>query len=329
MTVNYIALSKNEPKHTSQQSFNQVSFIEVGEEEAGQRLDNFLIKNLKGVPKSRIYRMMRKGEVRVNKGRVKPTSRLEKGDVVRIPPIRISEQKSPAVPGQQLRKYLQDNILFEDEAMLVLNKPSGLAVHGGSGISMGVIEALRAERPKEKFLELVHRLDRETSGCLMLAKKRSALISLQEQMKKGLIEKHYLTLVKGKWPKGKRTVNAPLKKSLLTSGERIVRVDVEGKNAVTHFKIRSTLASSTLLEVALETGRTHQIRVHCQFSGHPLAGDDKYGDDVFNKELKGSGLNRLFLHACYLRFKHPISGDWVEVEAETPSDLLSVLSALT
>ena len=317
-------LSESQPPS----EFNKVTYVEVGEEHAGQRLDNFLIRHLKGVPKSRIYNLLRKGEVRINKGRVKPDTRVKEGDIIRIAPIRVAKQGDAPVVGHQLRRYLQDNILFEDEGMLIINKPSGLAVHGGSGISLGAIEALRAERPEARFLELVHRLDRETSGCLMLAKKRAVLLELQQAMQRNQVEKRYQALVKGSWPKGKATINDPLLKNQLTSGERMVRVDVAGKASVTHFKVVERFKAATLLEVTLETGRTHQIRVHCQFSGQPVAGDPKYGESHFNESLKEAGLKRLFLHASNLRFRHPLSGDWVDVEADLPQDLQSVLKNL-
>ncbi|MDG1165132.1 MAG: 23S rRNA pseudouridine(955/2504/2580) synthase RluC [Porticoccaceae bacterium] len=316
------------PNADSGSEFDKVSFTEVGPEHAGQRLDNFLIRHLKGVPKSRIYRLLRKGEVRLNKGRVKPDTRVKEGDIVRIAPIRVAERGAPAVPGKQLKRYLADNILFEDEGLLIINKPSGLAVHGGSGISLGAIEALRAERPEARFLELVHRLDRDTSGCLMLAKKRAVLLELQAAMQRNQVEKRYQALVKGQWPKGKATINAPLKKNQLSSGERIVLVDAGGKPSVTHFRIAERYKEATLLSIKLETGRTHQIRVHCQFSGQPIAGDPKYGDVHFNESLRDSGLKRLFLHASHLRFRHPLSGDWVDVEAPLPKDLGAVLNKL-
>jgi 23S rRNA pseudouridine955/2504/2580 synthase len=320
--------SKPMPNADSGSEFDKVSFTEVGPEHAGQRLDNFLIRHLKGVPKSRIYRLLRKGEVRLNKGRVKPDTRVKEGDIVRIAPIRVAERGAPAVPGKQLKRYLADNILFEDEGLLIINKPSGLAVHGGSGISLGAIEALRAERPEARFLELVHRLDRDTSGCLMLAKKRAVLLELQAAMQRNQVEKRYQALVKGQWPKGKATINAPLKKNQLSSGERIVLVDAGGKPSVTHFRIAERYKEATLLSIKLETGRTHQIRVHCQFSGQPIAGDPKYGDVHFNESLRDSGLKRLFLHASHLRFRHPLSGDWVDVEAPLPKDLGAVLNKL-
>ena len=308
--------------------FNQVSYVDIGPEQSGQRLDNFLIKTLKGVPKSRIYRLLRKGEVRVNKGRVKADSRLKEGDIVRLPPIRAAERGEMPAVGRQLKQYLANNVLFEDDGLLIINKPSGLAVHGGSGVSLGAIEALRAEHPELRFLELVHRLDRDTSGCLMLAKKRSVLLELQQAMQRNNIEKRYIALAKGRWPKGKNTINAPLRKNTLQSGERMVRVDVSGKASVTHFKILQQFSSATLLDIKLETGRTHQIRVHCQFAQQPLAGDIKYGDEHYNVSLKESGLKRLFLHASSLRFKHPLSGDWVDVEAPLPADLAKVLTKL-
>jgi 23S rRNA pseudouridine955/2504/2580 synthase len=313
---------------STESPFSQVSYVDIGPEQAGQRLDNFLIKTLKGVPKSRIYRLLRKGEVRVNKGRVKAVTRLKEGDIVRLPPIRVSERGEMPAVGRPLSKYLADNVLFEDEGLLIINKPSGLAVHGGSGVSLGAIEALRAEHPELRFLELVHRLDRDTSGCLMLAKKRSVLLALQQDLQNNHIEKRYTSLAKGRWPKGKNTINAPLRKNTLLSGERMVRVDVTGKASVTHFKILKQYSSATLLDIKLETGRTHQIRVHCEFAGQPIAGDPKYGDEEFNESMKPLGLKRLFLHARYLRFKHPLSNDWVEVEAPLPADLEKVLAKL-
>lgn len=308
--------------------FDKVSFTDVGPEHDGQRLDNFLIRYLKGVPKSRIYNLLRKGEVRVNKGRVKPNTRVKEGDVIRIAPIRIAQRGELPAVGADLRRYLSDNILFEDEGMLIFNKPSGLAVHGGSGVSLGAIEAFRSERPEDKFLELVHRLDRETSGCLMFAKKRSVLIELQAALQRNQIKKTYKALVKGHWPKGKGTINAPLKKNQLSSGERIVKVDREGKASVTHFTISKRFDLATLLEVSLETGRTHQIRVHCQFSDAPIVGDEKYGDKIFNESLRSFGSRRLFLHASSVRFMHPLSGDWVSVEAPLPNDLTKLLDRL-
>ena len=308
--------------------FSAVTFHEVEAEYAGQRLDNFLIRLLKGVPKSRIYRLLRKGEVRVNKGRVKADTRLVAGDVVRVAPIRVSDSSSQGMPGRQMRARLKESIIFEDDGLIVIDKPSGMAVHGGSGVSFGVIEGLRADRPEAKFLELVHRLDRDTSGCLMLAKSRSALINLQKQIQQNHIKKSYQALVKGKWPKGKSTINAPLKKNTLASGERMVRVDVEGKASVTHFSVAKLYKQASLLDIRLETGRTHQIRVHCQFSHQAIAGDPKYGDQEFNLLTGDLGLKRLFLHASCLEFKHPISSEWMKIEAPLPSDLKTILDKL-
>lgn len=307
--------------------FATVTFHNVEAEYSGQRLDNFLLRLLKGVPKSRIYRLLRKGEVRVNKGRVKPDTRLDTGDTIRIPPIRISQQVAES-PSAQFRMQLKQSIIFEDEGLIVVNKPSGIAVHGGSGVSFGLIEGLRADRPENNYLELVHRLDRDTSGCLMLAKSRAVLTRLQQSIQTNSIEKYYVTLVKGRWPKGKSTINAPLKKNQLSSGERIVRVDAEGKSSVTHFNIVQRFKQATLLQVRLETGRTHQIRVHCQFSNQPIAGDAKYGDQMFNESLRDHGLKRLFLHASRILLKHPLSGDSLEIEAPLPDDLQHVLDSL-
>jgi 23S rRNA pseudouridine955/2504/2580 synthase len=308
--------------------FEAVTFHTVDAEYDGQRLDNFLIRLLKGVPKSRIYRLLRKGEVRVNKGRVKADTRVKAGDIIRVAPIRTSQQQFKEMPGSQMRKRLKDSIVFEDDEIIVLDKPTGIAVHGGSGVSFGVIEGLRADRPDSKFLELVHRLDRETSGCLMLAKSRAGLVNLQQQMQKNQIKKTYQALVMGRWPKGKSTINAPLKKNTLSSGERMVRVDADGKASVTHFKIVQSFDQATLLDIRLETGRTHQIRVHCQFSGQAIAGDPKYGDSLFNQNMRELGLKRLFLHANALGFKHPVSGERISVEAPLSKDLKTLLNKL-
>ena len=314
-------IEKNNP-------FGAVTFHTVDAEYDGQRLDNFLIRLLKGVPKSRIYRLLRKGEVRVNKGRVKADTRLKAGDIIRVAPIRTAQPQSSEMPGSQMRKRLNDSIVFEDDGIIVIDKPSGIAVHGGSGVSFGVIEGLRADRPESRFLELVHRLDSETSGCLMLAKSRAVLVHLQQQMQKKQIKKTYQALVMGRWPKGKSTINAPLKKNTLSSGERMVRVDAEGKASVTHFKIAETFDQATLLDIRLETGRTHQIRVHCQFSGQAIAGDPKYGDSIFNQNMRGQGLKRLFLHANSLEFMHPISDERISVDAPLSNDLKNILNKL-
>ncbi len=307
-------------------SSSGVTFFDVSADEAGQRIDNFLLARIKGVPKSRIYRLVRRGEVRVNKGRIKPEYRLCAGDRVRVPPIRQADAPAAVVPGAGLRALLDDSILMETEDLLVVDKPAGLAVHGGSGVNLGLIEALRAAR-SDVFLELVHRLDRGTSGCLLVARKRRALKDLQRQLREGGVEKTYLALVLGSWPKGLDRIDAPLRKSTLGSGERIVRPHVEGKQAITHFRVVRRFAAATLLEVGLETGRTHQIRVHCQLAGHPLAGDDKYGRDDDNEYFRSLGLKRMFLHAHRLAFK-AVDGSKVAVESPLPDDLALFLETL-
>lgn len=306
--------------------YSKVSEVRVGENDEGQRIDNFLLKHLKGVPKSRIYRILRKGEIRVNRGRIKPEYRLQEGDIVRIPPIRVAESSEPARPPDRVLKLIQENIIYEDAGILVLNKPSGLAVHGGSGISFGVIEALRALRPEAKFLELGHRLDRDTSGCLVIATKRSALRAFQELLREGGMDKRYLCLVKGRWGKGRRGIDAPLRKNTLSSGERIVRVSDDGKPSLSIFEPVTIYSDCSLMSVKLVTGRTHQVRVHAQFSGHPIAGDDKYGDDDFNRLMVERGLKRLFLHASELRFQ--IGDKEVHVKAPLEETLLSLLNRL-
>ena len=266
--------------------------VAITDDEAGQRIDNFLRTQLKGVPKSMIYRILRKGEVRVNKKRVKPEYKLEAGDDVRIPPIRVAEREEEAVsPKLQKVAALSDVILYEDDHILVLNKPSGTAVHGGSGLSFGVIEGLRALRPEARFLELVHRLDRDTSGVLLVAKKRSALRSLHEQLRDKGMQKDYLALVRGQWQSHIKVVQAPLLKNILQSGERIVRVNQEGKPSETRFKIEERYEFATLVRCSPVTGRTHQIRVHTQYAGHPIASDDRYGDRDFDKQLAGTWLS--------------------------------------
>ncbi len=314
----------------------KVQFVEITAEQAGQRIDNYLLCQLKGVPKSLIYRIVRKGEVRVNKGRIKPEYRLKAGDMVRIPPVRQAEKKAPGKVSDKVLQQIESAILFEDKRLLVINKPSGLAVHGGSGLSYGLIEALRVLRPNDKQLELVHRLDRDTSGCLIIAKKRSTLRRLHEQLREGTIDKHYLTLVKGKWKGPGKWVDAPLLKNVVRSGERLVFVDTEGnkraKDARTQFTPYSVTDEASLMSVKLDTGRTHQIRVHAQHIGYPIAGDEKYGDDEFNRELKGKGLKRLFLHAFSLKFHLPDSetGEDIPIYIEAPLDeaLVKVLNRL-
>jgi 23S rRNA pseudouridine955/2504/2580 synthase len=305
-----------------------VQWVDISAEQAGQRIDNFLLRVLKGVPKSRVYRLLRKGEVRVNKGRAKPEYRLETGDQVRIPPVRVAEKTTGSRPGNQALERLAGAIIYEDERLLVLDKPSGMAVHGGSGLNYGVIEGLRALRPEAPYLELVHRLDRETSGCLMIAKKRSELRTLHELMRGNRIEKRYLLLAAGDWRSGPWTVDAPLKKNLLQGGERVVRVSNDGKQALTHFRMLDGYAGCSMMEASLQTGRTHQIRVHAAHAGHPLAGDDKYGNQDFNRRLAKLGLKRLFLHAHYLAFRDVERDREIEVSAPLGSELRRVIQQL-
>ncbi len=306
-----------------------VQLIPITDEEAGQRIDNFLRTFLKGVPKSMIYRILRKGEVRVNKKRIKPEYKLLAGDEVRVPPVRVAEREEVQVSAK-LDKVaaLEHCILFEDDHLLILNKPSGTAVHGGSGLSFGVIEGLRALRPDARFLELVHRLDRDTSGVLLVAKKRSALRSLHEQLRMKTMQKDYLALVRGEWQSHCKVVQAPLLKNILQSGERIVRVNSEGKPSETRFKIEEKYAFATLVKASPVTGRTHQIRVHTQYAGHPIAFDDRYGDREFDAQLAGAGINRLFLHAAALRFEHPANGETMRIEAPLEPKLRNALNKL-
>lgn len=280
--------------------------IRIDAEQSGQRIDNFLLRELKGVPKSRIYRLLRKGEVRVNGGRIDAAYRLNEQDEVRLPPLRMSAEPEEAVPGDRLLRLLEAAVIYEDDRLLALNKPAGVAVHGGSGIAFGVIEGLRALRPKAPFLELVHRLDRDTSGCLLIAKKRSALRELHElfRAEEG-VEKRYLALLAGKLPRGAIPVEAGLDRFELKSGERLVKVSEEGKHARSVFRAIDRFPGATLAEVQISTGRTHQIRVHAAHLGHPVVGDDKYGDREANKVLRRAGVKRLFLHAHRLVLHWP------------------------
>lgn len=302
-----------------------VSWLDITEAQAGQRVDNFLLALLKGVPRSRIYRLLRKGEVRVNKGRIGPDYKLLAGDRLRVPPVRTAPPRTSIEPPQALQQQLRDRVQSRGAGWLVLDKPAGLAVHGGSGVALGVIEALRAMWSDERALELVHRLDRDTSGCLLVATTRAALVALQRQMRDGAMEKNYLALVAGSWPSGLTEVNAPLKKNTLSSGERIVRAEVGGKPALTRFRVVQRLPGFTLLEARLATGRTHQIRVHCQLLGHPIAGDPKYGSRDADRQAREFGLRRLFLHAAELIFQDPAQGVRVEGRAPLPADLAEVL----
>ncbi len=309
---------------------HSVRFQTISADQAGQRIDNYLLSQLKGVPKSMIYRIIRKGEVRVNKGRVKAEYKLQADDVVRIPPVKVSaKEHAPISHKLHQVAQLEQQILFEDEVLLVLNKPSGMAVHGGSGLSFGVIEALRSLRSDARFLELVHRLDRDTSGILLVAKKRSALRHLHEQLRNKTIQKEYLALVRGQWQSHCKVINAPLNKNELASGERIVRVSEQGKPSETRFSVEERYGQeATLIKAMPVTGRTHQIRVHTQYAGHPIALDSKYGDQTFDQKMQTFGLNRLFLHAYAIRFEHPKSGETLRLSAELDAEMKTVLRKL-
>ncbi len=301
----------------------QVKSVTVDEDSAGQRLDNFLIRELKGVPKTHVYRIIRSGEVRVNKGRAAADTRVAVGDVVRLPPVRTSQVADlKAARPAPAREF---PVLMEDDAVLAIDKPAGVAVHGGSGVSFGVIEQLRQARPQARFLELVHRLDRETSGILLVARKRSALTHLQDQFRERETGKTYLALVPGEWPASRKVIDVPLHKYLQADGERRVKVvakdDPDGMRSITLVKVARRLPGFSLLEVTIKTGRTHQIRVHLASQGHAIAGDDKYGDFELNKALHKQGLKRMFLHAWRLQFNHPVTGERVELVAPLPADL--------
>ncbi len=304
-------------------SKDSVTWAEVDEGSAGQRVDNYLARHLKGVPKSHIYRILRSGEVRVNKKRVDQTYRLQLGDLVRIPPVRTAE-----APARDYVPAAEFPILYEDDALLVIDKPAGVAVHGGSGVSFGVIEQLRQARPEAKFLELVHRLDRETSGILLLAKKRSALTALHAMMREGQTDKRYLALVLGQWKNAKQHVKFPLHKYTTAEGERRVMVHAEGQQSHTIVALQKGWPDYSLVEAQLKTGRTHQIRVHLAHLGFPIAGDDKYGDFARNKELARQGLKRMFLHAHAMAFEHPLTGEPLRLMAPLPPELARVLARL-
>ncbi len=309
-----------------------VAFETVDENAADQRIDNFLLSRLKGVPKSHVYQILSSGQVRVNKKRVAASYRLKLEDVVRIPPVRVAAKAPVARVRVPENTMLLPNILYEDESLIALNKPSGLAVHGGSGVSLGVIELLRREFPHLKFLELVHRLDRETSGILLVAKKRAALLGMHETLrsgaKDGRIEKHYLTLVKGVWKNARQHVKARLQKFHTASGERRVTVDDAGQEAHSIFTAVKGYSTATLLDAQIKTGRTHQIRVHLAYLGFPILGDDKYGDFALNKQLRAQGLKRMFLHAHRLVFDHPISAQRIDLVCALPPELERYLNTL-
>ena len=304
-----------------------VQFVDIDEDMAGQRIDNFLRNQLKNIPKIRIYRILRKGEVRVNKKRIKAEYKLQPGDTVRIPPVKITAEPEAAPVSTKLNKVaeLEKHIIFEDDHMLILNKPSGIAVHGGSGLKFGAIEALRALRPDARFLELVHRIDRDTSGILLVAKKRSALRHLQAQFREKTVQKYYFALVMGEWKASCKKVNAPLLKNEVNS---IVRVNPNGKASETRFKILEKFANATLIQASPITGRTHQIRVHTQYTGHPIAWDDRYGDRRFDAYTGKVGLDRLFLHAANIKFQHPSNDEWMEINAPMEPKLEKALAGL-
>ena len=308
---------------------NSVTHVVISEEEQGQRIDNFLIRCCKGVPKSHLYRILRSGEVRVNSGRIDATYRLRLGDTLRIPPIRIAERPQNEV-DEAAKERVDLPIIYEDEALLVINKPEGVAVHGGSGVSFGVIEALRRQRPQAKFLELAHRLDRETSGVLLVGKKRTALTALHDMFREhgAGADKRYLVLVKGRWMNTTQHVKLPLHKYLTESGERRVSVNPEGKASHTIFRLLARWPEMSLLEAQLKTGRTHQIRVHLAHLGFPILGDEKYGEFALNKDLKRDGLKRMALHAWRMAFLHPLTAAPLECIAPVPDGLKSYIAAV-
>lgn len=311
---------------TAKNNHHAVSWYDINDDNHGQRLDNFLIARLKGVPKSRIYRLVRKGEVRVNKGRKRPEYRLQTGDRVRVPPINLAERTPPRVNSSDM-DWLESRILHEDKQVIVLDKPSGMAVHGGSGISLGLIEAMRLLRKQSRFLELVHRLDRDTSGCIILAKKRSALVSLHEQLQNHQVDKRYLALIKGKWVGSSKKVSANLERVSGPKGERMVRVSDAGKTALSIIKPERIFSDFTLVEINLKTGRTHQARVHCAHLSQPILGDDRYGDPDLNKKMAKSGLKRLFLHAASIEFTSN-EGKKIKIVSPLSSELKKVLERL-
>jgi 23S rRNA pseudouridine955/2504/2580 synthase len=316
------------PEHEPQEIRTEVRHLEVTAEEAGQRLDNFVSKRLGDVPRSRVYRVIRKGEVRVNGRRAGPETRLKAQDRIRLPPVRVLPRSEPGRPAPDLLARIQGAIIHEDKRLLVLDKPAGVAVHGGSGVSAGVIEALRALRAQES-LELVHRLDRDTSGCLLVARNAATLRTLHALLREDGFEKRYLALLKGRWELGEKRIDVPLRTDTRVGGERTVRAHASGKPSVSHFRpVQFFGRTATLVEVTIDTGRTHQIRVHAAHAGHPVAGDDKYGDDAFNRGLRALGLTRMFLHASSLSFTWPQSGEPFSVNAPLPPELKAVLDRL-
>lgn len=305
-----------------------VQFLTISIENEGQRVDNFLVTHLKGVPKSRIYRLVRKGEVRINKKRVAPSYRLMEGDVLRLPPVATAEKAKAVPPSHHTQAILLNNILYEDDNFLIINKPSGMSVHGGSTVRMGVVEVLKHAFPKLTHLELAHRLDAETSGCLILAKRKRILREVHTLLREGQIKKTYVLLTKGHWKRNELRADMPLLKHYRDGGKHMVAVHPEGKTALTIFSPVKTFANASLVEAKLMTGRTHQIRVHAQTKGHPIAGDSRYGDLEFNKYTHALGLRRMFLHALSIDFILPSSGQHITVVAPLPSELEKYLSVL-
>jgi 23S rRNA pseudouridine955/2504/2580 synthase len=303
-----------------------VQFRSISDEESGQRVDNFLLRTLNGVPKTRIYKAIRKGEVRVNKGRVKPETKLAAGDLLRIPPLDVAESNAATVVPDRWFKRIAQSVVYEDRNLIVLNKPTGLAVHGGSGVNFGLIESLRQIYPNQRYLELVHRLDRDTSGLIMVAKRAATLRELHQLLRGDGVDKRYLALVHGKWPAHRVRVEASLEKSGLSSGERVVRVSVDGRRSITDFRVLERLNGATLIEAKPVTGRTHQIRVHAQHAGHPIMSDPKYANEDQLNEAKSMGLKRLFLHAHRLSFK--LDGKQYDFEAPMDAELRQVCDSI-
>ena len=303
-----------------------VEILTVDPDREGQRLDNFLLTYLRNLPRSRLYRLLRTGQVRVNKGRIKPNYRLKKGDIIRIPPVSLPTKEAAPLISSSLKKLLSDSILFEDDNLLVVNKPSGLAVHGGSGLSLGLIESIRQLRPECAHLELVHRLDKDTSGCLLIAKKRKILLECHSALREKKVEKVYQAVVVGKWQKGIQSINAPLKKNILKSGERLVTSCPDGKQSETKFEVLKSNKNLSYIKAVPITGRTHQIRVHSKLAGYPILGDKKYGDFNFNSEMLRQGFKGLFLHAKSINIK--IQDNYFEIDSDLPSSWDKLLSII-
>ncbi|MFQ5469395.1 MAG: RluA family pseudouridine synthase [Gammaproteobacteria bacterium] len=306
----------------------KVQLVEINASFDGQRIDNYLMTRLKGVPKSHIYRLLRTGQVRINKGRIKPAYRLKSGDIIRIPPVNVAADTKPARPGDKLRERIRDSLIYEDDHLIVINKPSGIAVHSGSGIEYGAIEILRSLYGDQQQIDLVHRLDRETSGCLLITRNRKILPELHNLIRQGDMEKRYLTLLKGKWQGGTREINFAMNKQRLVSGEAMVQIHEDGKPALSIFSPEDIFSYASLMDVTLVTGRTHQIRVHATHTGHPVAGDEKYGNRDFNRHMRSIGLKRLFLHAHQLEFNLPASGKEISITAPLDDELNGVVNKL-